>query len=266
LVIYLDTLIVENFIVNYFLLYLTSHTVRIRVRIWRLASAALIGAVYVITKVYPSLFIFSNLIFKVGIALLMICLIFGKKNFLLNVKSLIIYMLYSMLLAGFCFFIEFNQQNFSGEYSSLYNFSYKKLMLAVILIYLVLDRLIIYIKDRKDLSSLIFTVEIVNNNVEKKIHAFLDTGNELREPATNLPVMIIEKSYFNDININKNDTFFIPYKVVNGSVDKLVGFKPDYIKIHYGEEVKRREVIVAFCDNKLSDLNDYQALLSRGII
>jgi stage II sporulation protein GA (sporulation sigma-E factor processing peptidase) len=126
--------------------------------------------------------------------------------------------------------------------------------------------LVIYIKDRKELSSLIFTVDIVNNHLEKKVLAFLDTGNELREPVTNLPVMIIEKKHFNDFYINKEDAFHIPYQVVNGSVGKMLGFKPEYIKIHYGKEIRQREVIIALCENKLSNLNDYNALLSRGII
>jgi stage II sporulation protein GA (sporulation sigma-E factor processing peptidase) len=266
LVIYLDTLIIENFIVNYFLLYITSRTVRIKIKLWRFIPPSLIGAAYVLTKIYPTLVVFTSLIFKITIALIMILLLFKDKNLIFNLKALIIYMLYSMLLAGFCFFIIFNKQNYAGDYSSLYNFSYKKLMLAIIITYLTLDRVVIYIKDRKDLSSLIFTVDIVNNHIEKKVIALLDTGNELREPATNLPVMIIEKRYFNDFQINEKEAFHIPYQVVNGNVDKLLGFKPEYIKIHYGKEIRQREVVIALCENKLSNLNDYNALLSRGII
>jgi stage II sporulation protein GA (sporulation sigma-E factor processing peptidase) len=266
LVIYLDALIIENFIVNYFLLYITSRTVRIKVKLWRFILSSLIGAAYVFTKIYPTLDVFTSLIFKITIALIMILLLFREKNLLFNVKALLIYMLYSMLLAGFCLFIVFNKQSYIDDYSSLYNFSYKKLMLAIIIIYLILDRLVIYIKDRKELKSLIFTVDIVNNHIEKKVLAFLDTGNELREPATNLPVMIIEKKYFNDFYLNEKDAFHIPYQGVNGSVGKFLGFKPEYIKIHYGKEIRQREVVIALCENKLSNLNDYNALLSRGII
>lgn len=250
---------------NYFLLYITSQTVKTKVRVWRLILSSGLGAVYVITKVYPSLLLFSTLIFKLIMALIMILLLFSEKNIIFNLKALLIYMMYSMLLAGICLFIVFNQQNdnFSG---SIYNFSYKKLMLAIIIIYLILDRLVIYIKDRKSLNSLIYTVDIISKNYEKKILAFLDTGNELREPATNLPVMIIEKNYFEDFSISEKDTFYIPYKVVDGTHGKLKGFKPEYINIYDGQVIKRREVIIALCETKLSNLNDYHALLSRGVI
>jgi stage II sporulation protein GA (sporulation sigma-E factor processing peptidase) len=266
LVIHLDILLMENFIVNYFLLYITSQTVRIKAKFLRLIISASLGAVYVLTKIFPSLFVFTSLVFKIAMALIMILVIFREKNIVFNLKALLIYMLYSMVLAGLCFFIVFNQQNYIDDYSSLYNFSYKKLMLAMIIIYLIIDRLVIYIKDRKEVNSLIFTVDIVNKHMEKKVHAFLDTGNELREPVTNLPVMIIEKKHFNDFYIDEKDAFHIPYQVVNGGVGKLLGFKPEYIKIHYGKEIRQRQVIVALSENKLSDLNDYNALLSRGII
>ena len=49
------------------------------------------------------------------------------------------------------------------------------------------------------------------------MRAFLDTGNELREPATNLPVLIVERDIFYDINLSKYDKFYIPYKVINGT-------------------------------------------------
>lgn len=266
MVIHVDSLLIENFIVNYFLLYITSQTVRIKVKILRLVISASLGALYVLTKIFPGLIVFTALGFKIAMALFMILVIFGEKNILFNLKASLIYMLYSMVLAGLCFFIMLNQQNYIDDYSFLYNFSYKKLMLAIIIIYLVLDRLVIYVKDRKEVNSLIFTVDIVNKHIEKKVLAFLDTGNELREPATNLPVMIIEKKYFNDFYINEKDAFHIPYQVVNGSVGKLLGFKPEYIKIHYGKEIRQRQVIVALSENKLSNLNDYNALLSRGII
>ncbi len=134
------------------------------------------------------------------------------------------------------------------------------------IIYMILDRLVMYVRDRKDINSLTYTVDIVLGDSEKQVTAFLDTGNELREPATNLPVMIIEKDYLEDFNLSKVDKLFIPYQVVNGQIGNLVGFKPKCIKIHNGQEITMREVVIAFCENKLSKLSDYHALLSRGII
>lgn len=266
MVINLDMLLLENIIVNYFLLYITSQTVRIRSEFRTIILPAAIGGIYVITLVFPQLRIFTLLPFKILVPFLMIIILFRKKDILFNIKALAIYILYSMLLAGLCFFMELNQNPNLQVSTIIVNFSYKRLLLSLIIVYLLLDRIVIYIRDRKELKSLIYTVDIINKHNEVRITAFLDTGNELREPATNLPVIIIEKKYLNDFYIDDKEKLYIPYKVVNGQGGKLEGFKPEYVIIHHGTEAKKREVVVAFCENKLSDFNDYNALLSRGII
>lgn len=266
MVVHIDTLLLENILVNYFLLYITSQTVRIRMWFRRIILPSIIGGLYVLTIIFPKLKVFTALPFKLLMPFIMVLILFRNKSFLFNLKASAIYILYSMLLGGLCFFIEINGNgNLQIKIINL-DFNYKKLLLCVIIIYLFIDRLIIYIRDRKELMSLIYIVDIISNSKEKRVTAFLDTGNELREPATNLPVIIIEKKYVDDFKINDKDKFYIPYKVVNGQSGNLVGFKPEYIVIHNGNETKKREAIIAICENKLSDYNDYQALLSRGII
>lgn len=265
MVINLDILIIENSIVNYFLLYITSQTLRIRKNFRSILLPAVFGGIYVITLVFPKLNILASFPFKIVVASLMILLLFKNKSILLNVKALFIYLLYSMLLAGVCFFIEINNSSIFNLNGAIYNFSYKKLMLSIIILYLLLNRLVLYIKDRIEIDSLIYTVDIVFNDVETTVRAFLDTGNELREPVTNLPVMILESFDFRN-KINENEFLHIPYKVVNGQVNNLKGFRPSYIRIHKGNELETRQVIVGLCDNKLSSISEYNALLSRGII
>lgn len=265
MIIYIDILIFQNLVVNLFLLYITARTLRLKVELRYIIVAAAIGSTYVITLIYPQLKGFSTLPFKIMIALILILISFRKRKVIFNIKALSIFILYSMLLAGACMFIQYNEEYDISNFVII-NFSYKKLMLSIMIIYILIDRIIIYIKDRKDLKSLIYDVDIVLKNSEKKIRAFLDTGNELREPATNLPVVIVEKKVFKDIDLNLYDKFYIPYRVVNGQSGNLQGFKPLCIRIHRREECQNREVIVAFCEERLSDFNDYEALLSRGVM
>ncbi len=265
MVIYLDVLLFENLIVNLFLLHVTARTVRIKVKFRYMLFAATIGSMYVMTLLYPKLRVFSTVPFKIVVAMIIILLTFRKINVLFNLKALAIFILYSMLLAGICIFIQFNQ-GYNIQYSAIINFSYKKLMVSLMIIYMLIERIIVYIKDRKNLSLLIYSVDIILKDSKKNVKAFLDTGNELREPATNLPVIIVEKSIFYDVNLSSYDIFYIPYKVVNGQGGSLQGFKPECVKISEGKNSVDKEVIVAFCEGHLSDINDYQALLSRGVI
>lgn len=266
MIVNLDILIIENTIVNYFLLYITSQTIRIRVKFKRVLLPAALGGIYVITMILPKLNVFTRLPFKMLAAAIMIVLLVRNKSIIFNLKALSIYIFYSMMLAGICFFIEISKSTNSEFSSIIINYSYKKLLLAIIVVYLLINRLVVYVRDRQDLNNLIFKVEIVDKNIKRTVTAFLDTGNELREPATNLPVMIVEKSCMELLQLKDSEKLYIPYSVINGTSGNMLGFKPDHIVIYNGKGKETREVVIAFCEDKLNKYNDYNALLSRGII
>ncbi|MBC8061731.1 MAG: sigma-E processing peptidase SpoIIGA [Clostridiaceae bacterium] len=265
MVVNLDILIFENFIVNFFILFITAQTLRLKLCTKLAVLASALASCYVITKLLPSLRFFTLVPFKIAVPLLIILITFRKKSVVFNIKATVIYMLYSMLLAGMCCFILFSSPSVNGFWGFII-FTYKKLFLSVMIIYIIINRLIIYIKERKEITQLIYLVDIFINKNKKSVRAFLDTGNELREPATNLPVIIVDSYVFKEIDFTNFDIFYIPYRVVDGTLGRLQGFIPDYITINVGGEVLKRNVVVACCKNDLSDLKDYQALLSRGII
>lgn len=264
MVIYLDVLIFENLIVNFFLLYVTARTLKIEIKFIYIFISALLGGMYTIVLVYPALIKLSSFPFKLLVALAMVFIAFRSKKIRLNLKILSIFILYSMILAGMCMFIEYDNPGYE-KYFSIADFSYKKLMISLMLIYIFVDRILIYVKDKKDINKFIYNIDVVLNDNRKTIKAFLDTGNELREPATNLPVIVVEKSIFKDIDLNTYDKFYIPYKVVNGQEGMMKGIKPKYVVIHETDKNEKREAIIAFCDKKLSEFNEYNALLSRSL-
>ena len=266
MVIYLDVLLFENFIVNFFLIHITAQTIRVKLKlVWHVISAFL-GSLYVLVLLYPSLSIFTSLPFKLLAALIIIFLAFRNIKIIFNLKATVIYILYSILLAGMCFFIELNKSYQADMASIIYEFSYKKLLLALMIFYIILYRVVVYIKDRKDIEGLIYEVNIKTKASFKTVKAFLDTGNKLKEPATNLPVMIVDKSFFDDMDTKNCDKYYIPYKVINGYRGRLEGFRPEYIEIKVKGNMQKREVIIALSEGKLCEFNEYEALLSRGII
>jgi len=265
LVVYADLLILINFIVNFFLLYITGKTLKLKVKLKFMFLAAAIGSAYTITLIYPILNVFSAFYFKILVAAILIYISFGNRGFICNFKISAVFILYSMVLAGICMFIEYSNCSYTGDYMII-NFPYEWLFISLMVLYITIDRLVIYVKDRNKVFTLIYDVDIVFRNKSKTVRAFLDTGNELREPATNLPVVIVEKSVFENVNLEGMDKFYIPYRVINGKCGKLQGFKPDVVKINFGQEIKYREVIIAICKDKLSKFDDYHALLSRGVI
>ena len=266
MVINIDVFILENFIVDFFLMYITFQAVKIKVKLRKIILPSVIGALYSLTPFLPNNAIFISLPFKLSIVLLFMFLPLGRKSVSLIFKCSFIYILFSMILSGICYFLGVRGFYMDGALD-IENFNYKYLLLAMMIVYVLLTRLIDFIKDRNIMNNFIYYIEIVNGNKVTRVKAFLDTGNELREPATNLPVIIVEKQYIRDINLKDDELFYIPYKVVNGEKGNLVGFKPTGVKIYYdSNNIKFKDAIICSCEEKLSSTNEYEALLSRGIM
>ncbi|WP_035290784.1 sigma-E processing peptidase SpoIIGA [Clostridium sp. KNHs214] len=266
MIIYVDVVFIENFIINMFFLYITASTVKARINFRNIIISSFLGAFYVVILLYFKFNFLSLLPMKLLVAFAMIIIAYKSKSFKFYLKALAVFISYSMLLAGICLFSQLNNKEIlnMGDVF-LEGFSYKKLILCSMIIYIFINRMVVYIRDRKLLKTLVYNVEIVTDKYNKLIKAFLDTGNELREPVTNLPVIIVEKNQLPNIKQCK-DKLYITYKAVNGQCGRMEAFKPAYINI-YKEDFKeeKKQVIIALCDTKLSKDNDYNALLSRGI-
>ncbi|WP_392486461.1 sigma-E processing peptidase SpoIIGA [Haloimpatiens sp. FM7315] len=266
MIIFVDVVFIQNFIINLFFLYITAQTIKLKIDLKKIIFAAFIGAVYVIILLYFKYDFLTKLPIKIAMALLMVRIAYRQKSIICNLKALFIFIFYSMVLAGACLFFQISETG--GYYINkieFKDFSNKNLFIAIMIIYIFVNRLVIYIRERRSLRSLIYKVEIVTDKYRKVVNCFLDTGNELREPITNLPVIVVEKSEF-PLNIKNKDKLYIPYNAVNGENGKLEAFKPLYINIYEDKNnIQKKQVVIALCDGKLSKENDYNALLSRGI-
>ena len=128
------------------------------------------------------------------------------------------------------------------------------------------------------------TVDIFCDGKSVTVSGMLDTGNLLLDPITKYPVILVNfsdiKQIINEdlekfleendnlcVNINRriiNKIRLIPYKN-SSSNDILKGFKPDYIVIKEEKERKITDVIIAVTYNKLSENNEFNAILNPQI-
>ena len=263
--VYIDIVLLINFISNFFLLYITSQIMKMKVKMKYYCLGAFIGSLYVIVLFYPSLRWLTTIPFKLFSAFVIIAITFRRKELLFLIKTTIIYILSSFLLAGVCLWMDINNKPFSILGYKI-GCTYKELMLALMIIYIVIHRIVTFVMDRIDLNNLIYDVKIITKGSNLDIKAFLDTGNELREPVTNLPVIVVDKNALKNIRMESYDKLLIPYEVISGGGGNLQGFKPDYIEIKRKGKAERREVIVAFSDVSFCGVKEYEGLLSRGII
>lgn len=265
MVIYIDILLIENFIINLFLLLITLKSLRYKYY-KTVYLAAIVGSFYTLVLFMDNK-ILASLPFKIIVVLLMIMISTKNYKLLKNIKSTIAFIVTSFTLCGFSFafsMIDNYYSVFSGF--TINNYSIKYLLISIMGLYVVIVRVIDYLRDRALINNFIYDIEISNEKNTLFIKGLLDTGNALREPVTNLPCIIIESTFLENFNIKSNEEFSIPYRTI-GEDGNLKGFKTNTVRIRgEDEEWKVVEVILCKCKNKLSKENEFNALLSRGVI
>ncbi len=265
MVVYIDILILENIIVNCFLLELTARTIRVKTKLKYLILAGILGSMYVLVLFFPGASFLDSLPFKLLVAVIMVITAFRSctKSFILKAGA--IFILYSMLLAGICIFMEFSK-GLGISQGNIENFTFSRLLVALMIILLTFDRLSIFIKERRQVEQLIYRIDIIFGSKYKSVNGFLDTGNELREPVTNMPVIIVNEDIYSSLFTVSYDKYYIPYRIFNGSTGRLEAFKPDYINIYIGNDIIKKNAVVAMSNEKFGDAGEYEALLPRGIL
>lgn len=263
MVIFIDLILLENLIVNYFLLFITAQTLSIKINYKRILITSVCAALYTLVIFIDELKFLTTIPVTLLIALLIVYSAFGKNKFFFILKATLIYLGYTFVVAGIIVYME-NKNIYRLE---IENFHARKLFLALMIIYIIGYRVVTYLISLQKVKSYTYNIEIFIKEEKINIKALLDTGNELKEPITNLPVIIVEKEALASIDSKRYEKMYIPFKAVNGQTNFLYGFKPDKIKINYDDDnFQFKNAIIGICDTKLSEHNEYQGLLSRDII
>lgn len=265
--IYVDVIIMENFIINLFLLLLTFRLLRFQYKNAGIYIASLIGALYTLV-IFMDVKFLTSLIFKVFVAIVMISITIDTRKIINILKATITFFIMSFILCGVCFGMVVMQNNYVlGEEFSISNYSIKWLLLSLMILYIVIVRFYDYLKERALIKNFIYDIYINVGGKILTLKAFLDTGNELRETVSNLPCIIIEDKYLEDIEVKEEDKYVINYNTITEK-GKLKGFKGDKIMIRNNLKDEWTTIDAIICGSPmiLSKDNDYQALLSRGVI
>lgn len=291
-VIYVDILILENFLINYLLLYIVDRFCRKNASRWRLMAAAGIGAVYVLVIFFPKLNIFCTLLMKLMMSMIMIIVSFLPQRLKDFIKELILFYLEAFIIGG-CIFAIFYLSNFGPVYNK------GILMVEVSPIYIILGSAaaIILVKFGFDYYEGFYIgeksrviLQIYLNERRCDINALIDTGNSLKDPITNTPVII---AYYKSLvgilpeemitaatDLGSNDLTnafmesslksrmrIIPYKALGVENGILIGIKVDMVVMKSrNKSCEVMSPIIALSIQPISEDGDYQALAYPEII
>ena len=293
---YVDILMIENIIINFLILNVTSRFSKVRTTKTKLFIGAVIGALYLMIIFYPSLKIFYTLYFKIAISILMIIIAFSPEKFRDFFKILGIFYIISFTFGGAAFSLFY----FTGKGSVINGAFYiRDFPLSILITAFAVGYLLIiycwdYVQTKIINDEIMYNITIKLDDKEVKVNGILDTGNSLKDPISNFPVIVVEYEVLSEIlpdNIiqlfsnNNSDIDFnklcnsidntkwilkirlIPYSSIGKQNGILIGIKPDNVTINSKKYVKEiKEVIIGIYNNKISKDGLYSALLNPEIL
>lgn len=192
----------------------------------------------------------------------MVLIVFKGKGIKNILWGYLILLSISMILAGIIIFTCSKGENMFV----ISNVSYKNTIISIMLTYLVLCQIVYYLKDKKKILGLSFDVEINTRYGCKNLKCFLDTGNNLKEPITKTPVIIVNCESLKEFKFLDEEFINIRYSTVGGNYGEIKAFKPDSIILHRDKKEYEIKAFIGLIENKLSLEEEYEGLLPRGLM
>ena len=260
-----------------------------------MSCGSAIGAVYTILIYIMPNKITLSFVLKIILSVVMIYLTFLPANFKELLKMIVFFYLTSFVFGGAAlgaiYMINAGKitiQNgiLIGKYTILTIFA------GVIVAFFIILSAFKFVKTKFSKSDLLCNIKIKINQNEIKTKAMLDTGNLLKEPITNIPVVVIEhKLLYQTIpheildNIEQilgGDLNNIPEEIKNEYISKLkvipftslgkqngmlLGLKADGVEVETTDNVKNIDkVIIGIYNKKISKNEKYRALLGIDMV
>ena len=106
--IYLDVILLENFIVDIFLLKITSKALRKKITLKREILGGVLATVYTLVMIFKFLKIFTLIPFQIIVLYEVINISFKDSKFIFKLKAMGIYLAGAFLLSGLCLMFSVN--------------------------------------------------------------------------------------------------------------------------------------------------------------
>lgn len=289
--VYWDVLLLTNFVVNYIILLAAGKLALRSVHHRRLIVSSLLGSVYALSALFVPLKAAYSLPARIAFGVFMVALSYPGTKGLALIRVAFSFFLCSAVTAGTALAL----QSFGGR--ALYEASLLRgnaavhwyvivFSLAVMAGLPVLARMNGY----SALSRLpLMTIEVSVGGKTIGLTGLVDTGNNLRDPVSGLPVIVIDWEALRSLMPPEVTAFFtsawdripaalpessvgtrlrlIPFESLSGKKGVLPGFKPDRLALVTKNGLRVfRSAIVCASQERLSPSGLYQALLHPDLV
>ena len=266
--VYVDILIILNVIVNYFILLAVNKITRNHATRWRLCAGALVGGISSLLLFLENLGIIMTAL-KIVSGIIMVLISFKFKSIKTFARNVFWLFAICACFGGVTFLLYMLLKVDLMIYTNgivYFDISLTFLVVATVVSYGVIT-VICKLTDKKAPKEKEYYVTIQKNGKFVSCMGLMDTGNNLREPFSDYPVVLMDKKMFEELigkvlcldDIEENDKIrLIPLWTVNGS-SLVKAFRPDLIKIGGFETDK------VFVAESEAPLNEYKILLNINL-
>jgi len=192
--VYLDIIIVINFIFDFISLLGTSIVLKRNTKLFRIILGSILGELSIL-----SIFIRFNsielILMKILLSIFINLIVFGFHDIRYFFTNLYYFYLLELLLGGLLYVVRSN--NYLIE-----------ILIGIIFIYFFIKS----IKKLKNNYNKYISIRLDINNNTYKLNAFLDTGNKLKDPYLKSPIIILDNNKF-----NLEGDILVPYNTCNSN-------------------------------------------------
>ena len=275
---------------NSIILYATSIILKLKPKLFRILISSAIGSIYSIILYITEMKIYSSIISKIILSIIMTYVAFNPQNVKKMWKQILIFYLTSFVFGGVALYLIYflKPQDIlmkNGMYVG--ENILKIILLGGIVAFVVIKISLKIIKTKISSKDMYCNIKIKLNEKEVETTAMLDTGNLVKEPITNTPVIIVESSLLYEmlpkeilnnleevLNGNLSDIpeeiqekyiskmRCIPFKSLGKENGMLLGIRADEIEVIKEDENKIiKNAIIGIYDKSLTRRGEYRALV-----
>ncbi|TCJ06066.1 sigma-E processing peptidase SpoIIGA [Cytobacillus praedii] len=292
--VYLDIIWALNFLFDSLLLYLTAIILKRDVRLWRIFAGGLIGSVIILLSITPLHSYAGHPITKLLFSIVMVLTSLGFKRIRFFLNGLMTFYLVTFLIGGSLIGVHYFLKFDFKLSSSVLIASVKGFGDPISWLFILIGFPIAWHLSKRNMEAIEITkiqydslikVIIQINDVSYSFKGLIDSGNQLYDPISKMPVMFVsirervtdfpedlvemaknpEKIILGAEEVApdwENRMRIIPYSVLGQEHQLIIAIKPDKILIEKEDELYHVESgLVSFSIQQLSPDDAFQCIV-----
>ena len=285
MIIYIEQVLIDNFIINFFIILTLKTILKAKINKINMVLSSLLGSVVALLLPLFGFNLIINSLVKILLSLVMVIILKKFVKFKEYILYYLTFLFITFLYGGACLFIlMYFDKNFKINNFTTYSLPLGVIVLIVFFIMIVIKNIFKNFYNRKKINNYVYKIVIENNAEKDELLGFLDSGNTLVDSLTGKPITVVNysslKNVLKDISITdiilnketKLNKFFknvhiIETTSIGNNKNKILIIEVEKLEIYLDNSVNiiNNAIIGLTLKNFINDLG-YSALLNSKLI